>query len=124
MKPNMPTGETMSEGSAFSAGGGLPPELSGAPAAVAVTTTQVLPVSALAMPDEAEQMEPPKVGDVVNFQVEGKVTAVDGNNATVTLASVNGQAIGEAEDDKAESGNEAESLEGLQKQAGEMGSLI
>jgi hypothetical protein len=118
MEPNMPTGETMSDG------GDFPPELSGAPAAVAVTKTQVLPVSALAMPDEAEQMEPPKVGDAVNFQVDGKVTAVDGNNATVTIASVNGQAIGEAEDDKAESGNEAESLEGLQKQAGEMGSLI
>lgn len=50
-----------------------------------------VPLDALAMPDDQEQMQPPQVGDVVNYQVTGKVTAIEGDVAKVLRTSINGQ---------------------------------
>lgn len=52
---------------------------------------QCVPIDALAMPDDQEQMQPPAVGDAVNYQVDGKITRIDGQNAYVMPTAVNGQ---------------------------------
>lgn len=52
-----------------------------------------VPLRALAMPDESEQMEPPAVGDAIQFNGEGKVSRIEGDNAYVTLSAVNGQEL-------------------------------
>lgn len=52
-------------------------------------TTQV-PVSAL-----EEDGVPPEEGDSVSFSVEGKVQSVDGNTATVSIDSINGEPLGD-----------------------------
>lgn len=118
MNPNVPTGETMSDGDSS----GMPPELSGPEAPQLATVTVVVPVSALAMPDETENMEPPAVGDMVNYQVEGKVVSIAGDKATVDIQSVNGKPLEPNEQDDAASEG-PESLESLQKQAEEQGAL-
>lgn len=56
---------------------------------------QCVPVEALAMPDEAEKMTPPEVGDRVSYTVEGKVSRIEGPNAYVTVETVNGEPLGE-----------------------------
>jgi len=83
MIPNQAIPETMSDGSP------LPPS---PPARAARQDT--VPVGALAMPDEREQMTPPEVGDEVSYQVTGRVTAINGELATIERATVNGQEIG------------------------------
>lgn len=69
-------------------------EVTAAPSAI-----DTVPVAALSMPDESEQMTPPEVGDEVTYQVTGKVTAINGEIATIERTSVNGQEIGSAEPD-------------------------
>lgn len=58
-----------------------------------------VPVSALSQPGEDEQMNPPGVGDLVQYQKEGTVTRIEGDNAYVKVNSVNGKPI-TAEDAK------------------------
>jgi hypothetical protein len=67
--------------------------------------TDTVPVSMLAMPDDQEQMQPPDVGDVVNYQVTGKVVAIEGDYATVQRQSINGQELPGAEDGSPETGD-------------------
>ena len=52
-----------------------------------------VPLSMLSMPDDQEQMQPPEVGDVVNYQVTGKVVAIEGNYAEIQRQSINGQEL-------------------------------
>lgn len=52
-----------------------------------------VPLDALAMPDEAEQMENPAVGDKVQYTVEGTVSRIEGGDAYVTKTAVNGKKV-------------------------------
>lgn len=56
----------------------------------------------LSMPDDQEQMQPPEVGDVVNYQVTGKVVAIEGSYAEIQRQSINGQ---ELQDDNETNGD-------------------
>lgn len=53
-------------------------------------------LSSLAMPDgeAGDQMANPEVGDKVNYQIEGTVTRIEGDNAYVKRESVNGKPVG------------------------------
>ena len=64
---------------------------SGSPSPASTTVT--VPLSALASPGEDEQMQTPAVGDLVQFQYEGKIASVQGDNAVVALESVNGKPL-------------------------------
>lgn len=55
--------------------------------------TDTVPLNLLSMPDDQEQMQPPGVGDVVNYQVTGKVVAIEGDMAKVERQSINGQEL-------------------------------
>lgn len=55
--------------------------------------TDTVPLNLLSMPDDQEQMQPPGVGDVVNYQVTGKVVAIEGDFARVQRQSINGQEL-------------------------------
>jgi len=50
-----------------------------------------VPLSALKMPDDQEQMTPPEVGDEVNYQVTGKVVSINGDQAVIERETINGQ---------------------------------
>lgn len=63
---------------------------------------QCVPVSALSMPDDQEQMANPEVGDVVTYQVEGKVTRVEGDEAYVQPTSINGHELESQEEEQQE----------------------
>lgn len=72
-----------------------------------------VPLAALAMPDSesGDQMTNPEVGDKVNYQIQGTVTRIEGENAYVKRESVNGQPVDE------ESGEEEPSPEDQANQA-------
>jgi hypothetical protein len=79
-------------------------------------TTDLVPLDVLGMPDDQEQMQPPAVGDEVNYSVTGKVTAITGNVATIERTSINGKPIDDNDGDTAG----AESEDGLQAEAAQM----
>lgn len=54
-----------------------------------------VPLSALNMPDDSEQMQAPEVGDKVQYTVEGTVENITGDNAYIDRTSINGQPVGE-----------------------------
>lgn len=90
MDNNYPTDETMNEGS------DLPPQ----PADIEPAgNIDCVPLDALAMPDEKEQLTPPAVGDEVTYTVTGKVTAVTGGMATVERTSINGNSVDDNDGD-------------------------
>jgi hypothetical protein len=68
--------------------------------------TDTVPLSLLSMPDDQEQMQPPEVGDVVNYQVTGKVVAIEGDYAKVQRQSINGQELPDAGPDETNGGND------------------
>lgn len=68
--------------------------------------TDTVPLSMLSMPDDQEQMQPPEVGDVVSYQVTGKVVAIEGAYARVQRQSINGQELPDAEPDETNGGND------------------
>lgn len=78
-------------------------------------------LDALSMPDEQEQMETPEVGDKVQYSVEGEITRIEGNNAYVKKAAVNGQPVEHSEPDADEAGgesdNDADNMRGLETMA-------
>jgi len=59
----------------------------------AVSAEVCVPVSSLSSPGEDDQMTSPAQGDMVQFQTEGKISRVEGDNAYVTVTSVNGKPI-------------------------------
>ena len=91
--------------------------------APSATSLDQVPIDALAMPDDSEKMEPPSVGDMVNYSVSGKVTKIEGGIAYVERETINGQDVdGDAGNESAEGqpdGDEA----ALQADAAKMGSL-
>lgn len=88
MDDNMPTGETMNEGS------DIPPTPNPAPKPKAPMGPQIsVPLKSLAMPGEDEQMNTPGMGDVVEFHAQGKVASIQGDNAMVALETVNGDPV-------------------------------
>ena len=85
---------------------------------------QRVPLAALATPDEGDQMANPEVGDMVSYQVEGKIARIDGDDAFVTAEKVNGEPLDEAPgeqktEDQAgnEQPNEGDEYAGLEEQA-------
>jgi hypothetical protein len=93
MYDNKPTGETMSEGS------DVPPMMDKPEGHGMNMQEDCVPVSALAQPGEDEQMNPPGIGDVVQYQKEGTVSRIEGDNAYVKVQAVNGKPVS-AEDAK------------------------
>lgn len=87
MEPNLPTGETMSEGSP------TPPK----PAAMPSSEVCV-PLSALASPGEDDQMQTPAVGDRAQVQIEGPISRIEGDNAYIKAESANGKPVTPAEE--------------------------
>lgn len=75
-----------------------------------------IPVGAVAVPDEGEQMVNPEPGDKVTLQVEAEVVSVDGERAIIRPTSVNGQPLDEAQP-------EGDKLEDLQESAESLGAL-
>lgn len=66
-----------------------------------------VPVTALQMPDDQDQMTPPEVGDEVSYTVTGKVVSIEGGTARIERKTINGQEI---EAPEPEESDEAESL--------------
>lgn len=58
-----------------------------------------VPLNTLSSPGENDEMTNPSVGDLVQYQKEGKVTRIEGDNAYVKVNSVNGKPL-TAEDAK------------------------
>ena len=54
-----------------------------------------VPLSSLSMPGEDDKMQAPGVGDPVQFQAEGKVSRVEGENAYVSVEAINGKPVDE-----------------------------
>jgi hypothetical protein len=114
MNPNLPTGETFSEGS------DLPPALPPAPP-MAGGNEDCVSLEALAMPDDGEQMQTPAIGDLVNYTTEGKITRIEGGKAYVARSSVNGQPVEpDADDMGGQSDGDADNLDKLSADAAGM----
>jgi hypothetical protein len=87
-------------------------------------------LSSLAMPDaeNGDQMANPTVGDKVNYQVEGTVTRIEGDNAYVKRETINGQPVDDEDSEAGEDPNapdsdddqEREQLGGMADQMGGM----
>lgn len=104
---NLPTGETMSEGTE------LPPlpEAPGGAGEIAV------PLAALAQPDDQERMNTPTEGDSVTLTVEATVTRIAGEQAFIRATSVNGQDVaGQAPAEPDGDEGEGAALRGLAEQ--------
>lgn len=99
------------------------PETAPAPA----STEQCIPVEALAMPDDKEQMATPEPGDLVTYEVQGKVSRVEGGMAYVSPEKVNGQDMPEAAEDPNtepdEDNQRANGFAALQDEATQMGPM-
>lgn len=50
----------------------------------------LVPMACLAMPDESEQMQEPAVGDKVQYNCEGEITRIEGDQAYVKRSAING----------------------------------
>lgn len=88
MNPNDPTAETLSDGDDSGAMGAPTPE---------PTSPQsgeiCVPLTALAMPDESEAMQPPADGDKVQGNFEATVSRSEGDKAYIKLTSINGEPL-------------------------------
>lgn len=75
---------------------------------------QCVPVAAVSVPDQDEQMAAPEPGDTVRYEVEGKVNRVAGGHVYVEPIAINGQPVeAKAEpvaDDLAAMSEEAEGM--------------
>lgn len=110
MNPNMPTGETMSDGDPTMPAGGAG---AAAPAPISV------PLAFLAQPDNDEQMQTPAKGDTGTMQVDYTVVDIQGDMAMVLPNSVNGNDLGAKEDEQAPDPDEQEGSD-LQDMAQQM----
>lgn len=59
-----------------------------------------IPLAALSQPDDQEQMQTPKQGDSVDFQVTATVSRIEGDCAYVVPSAVNGQPLGDEGDEQ------------------------
>lgn len=87
------------------------PAEEGAESSPMASMEDCVPLDALAMPDETEQMETPAVGDKTQYTVEGTITRIEGSNAYVKKSAVNGQKVEDAKPAKPEAPDEMASLE-------------
>ena len=71
----------------------IPTPASAAPAAPAGIP---VPLSALAQPDDKEQMQTPAEGDTVSLQVDATIISVQGETAMIQPTAVNGQPLDKA----------------------------
>ena len=71
-------------------GEGETPNLPGGPATAGELP---VPLSALAQPDDAEQMQTPAAGDSVTLQVEAQVVRIEGETAYVRPTTINGNPL-------------------------------
>jgi hypothetical protein len=117
----------MMEGEPADAAAAAPAGAPGADAGGMDNDQQCVPLDALAMPDEQEQMNPPAVGDSVSYQVEGKVVRIDGKNAYVEPTAINGQPVADDEAAEApepdEAQQDANDFQDLQQQAQQQGPM-
>lgn len=93
----------------------MPPEASTPENSSAAGMEDCIPLEALAMPDESEQMQSPAVGDKVQYGVEGEITRIEGENAYVKKTAVNGQKVAAPaapKDDMAELESQAQGMSG------------
>lgn len=98
MSPNLPTGETMSEGSPMPPRG--PMQEAGELDDGEMDSSEVcIPLKALAQPDDQDQVQTPAVGDSVNFSTDGTITRIDGDNAYVKASAVNGVPLDDGSDE-------------------------
>lgn len=81
-----------------------------------------IPLDTLQMPDESEQMQPPEVGDEVNYTVTGKVVSIEGGTAKVQKTAINGQAVDADGDTDNSPENEGAEDQALRDEAGAMDS--
>ena len=105
----------------------MPPEMAdNAPTMPAAASKMEIcvPIASLAMPGEDENMNAPGMGDPVQLMAEGTVSRIEGDNAYVSLKSINGKPL---DDESAETTNTPESDESgdeeyaqLQQQAAQM----
>ena len=114
MKPNFPPASDAPE---------MPPtaELSEAPevAESKPVNEDRVPLKALEMPDDKEQMTPPAVGDQVEYTCTGKVTAIEGEQVVVARESCNGQPLEPDADDAGGPGDaDGDEMAGLEAMAG------
>lgn len=84
---------------------------------------QCVPVKALAVPEEGEQLVAPEVGDRVSYTIEGKVTRVEGEQAYVQPETVNGEAIADAKPEPTAEQQEAGAYAQLEEEAGKLGQI-
>lgn len=70
-----------------------------------------VPLDALSMPDEKDQMQPPTVGDRVDYSKSGILSRIEGGNGYVTVDKVNGQDV--AAEAKEQPVDEMASLESM-----------
>lgn len=78
-----------------------------------------IPLAALSQPDDQEQMQTPKQGDSVDFQVTATVSRIDGETAYVLPQAVNGQPLDDEEGEQAPDPDVQEESD-LRQQAGQM----
>lgn len=67
------------------------------PDAGAMNGEDCVPLAALNLPDNTEQMQSPEQGDKVQYTVEGTVTRIEGDNAYIKRDTINGQPVNDAE---------------------------
>ena len=86
-----------------------------------ISNEQCVPLEALAMPEEGDQLANPEPGDLVSYTVEGKVTRVEGQKAYVEPETVNGKPF--AKDEAPPAAEEAGGYAALETEAGQFGPL-
>lgn len=93
----------------------------------AMGSEDCVPLSSLAMPDadNADQMANPEVGDKVNYQIEGTVTRIEGDNAYVKRDAINGDPVEGSGEDDGQAEPDADDQEGsdLRGMAEKMGGM-
>lgn len=75
-----------------------------------------VPLSALAQPDDQEQMQTPEPGDEVDMTVSAKITRVEGQTAYIQPTAINGNPLG-AQGEEQDEQPDADAQEGSDLQA-------
>jgi hypothetical protein len=52
-----------------------------------------VPLKSLAMPGDDDKLNNPEMGDTVEFHAQGKVATIDGDNAVVSIDTINGAPV-------------------------------